>query len=195
MLSSNHREALLDKDSEISSLLEKLRVREAEISRIREEEVQRASFLQNAILTYVQGSPLGSLSPKKWNWILQLINPIFKERNHRRIMVARPGFLIFFEDQRICMASYLELSVKRRWRTCACFRNHLNSCAKTLFNHGSKNSLQDKAIYSRLQPTDNVCSHKFSLTDFGLEFRSKMHITSVIGLFLEKIMLLCDRLF
>ncbi|XP_034268802.1 leucine-rich repeat-containing protein 45 isoform X1 [Pantherophis guttatus] len=65
VLSSNHREALLDKDSEISSLLEKLRVREAEISRIREEEVQRASFLQNAILTYVQGSPLGSLSSKK----------------------------------------------------------------------------------------------------------------------------------
>ncbi|KAL7989510.1 hypothetical protein Chor_012176 [Crotalus horridus] len=65
VLSSNHREALLDKEGEISSLLEKLRVREAEISRIREEEAQRANFLQNAILTYVQGSPLGSLSPKK----------------------------------------------------------------------------------------------------------------------------------
>ncbi|KAG8129137.1 hypothetical protein E2320_015832 [Naja naja] len=65
VLSSNHREALLDKEGEISSLLEKLRVREAEISRIREEEAQRATFLQNAILTYVQGSPLGSLSPKK----------------------------------------------------------------------------------------------------------------------------------
>ncbi|ETE70340.1 Leucine-rich repeat-containing protein 45, partial [Ophiophagus hannah] len=65
VLSSNHREALLDKEGEISSLLEKLRVREAEISRMREEEAQRASFLQNAILTYVQGSPLGSLSPKK----------------------------------------------------------------------------------------------------------------------------------
>ncbi|KAM6473380.1 leucine-rich repeat-containing protein 45 isoform 2-T2 [Liasis olivaceus] len=65
VLSSNHREALLDKEGEISSLLEKLRVREAEISRIREEEAQRASFLQNAILAYVQGSPLGSLSPKK----------------------------------------------------------------------------------------------------------------------------------
>ncbi|KAM3844590.1 leucine-rich repeat-containing protein 45 [Vipera latastei] len=65
VLSRNHREALLDKEGEISSLLEKLRVREAEISRIREEEAQRASFLQNAILTYVQGSPLGSLSPKK----------------------------------------------------------------------------------------------------------------------------------
>uniref|UniRef100_A0ACB8EKX8 Leucine-rich repeat-containing protein 45 n=2 Tax=Sphaerodactylus townsendi TaxID=933632 RepID=A0ACB8EKX8_9SAUR len=64
-LSSNHREALLDKDSEITSLLEKLRVREAEISRIREEEAQRASFLQNAILTYVQGSPLSSFIPKK----------------------------------------------------------------------------------------------------------------------------------
>ncbi|XP_053150443.1 leucine-rich repeat-containing protein 45 [Hemicordylus capensis] len=61
VLSSNHREALLDKEGEISSLLEKLRVREAEISRMREEEAQRASFLQNAIMTYVQGS----LTPKK----------------------------------------------------------------------------------------------------------------------------------
>ncbi|XP_077184145.1 leucine-rich repeat-containing protein 45 isoform X2 [Paroedura picta] len=65
VLSSNHREALLDKDSEISSLLEKLRVREAEMSRMKEEEAQRASFLQNAILTYVQGSPLSSFLPKK----------------------------------------------------------------------------------------------------------------------------------
>ncbi|XP_054833174.1 leucine-rich repeat-containing protein 45 [Eublepharis macularius] len=65
VLSSNHREALLDKDGEIASLLEKLRVREAEISRMREEEAQRATFLQNAILTYVQSSPLSSFSPKK----------------------------------------------------------------------------------------------------------------------------------
>ncbi|XP_061471928.1 leucine-rich repeat-containing protein 45 [Rhineura floridana] len=65
VLSSNHREALLDKEGEISSLLEKLRVREAEISRMREEEAQRVSFLQNAIMAYVQASPRGSLSPKK----------------------------------------------------------------------------------------------------------------------------------
>lgn len=65
VLSINHREALLDKDGEISSLLEKLRVREAEISRMKEEEAQRASFLQNAIMTYVQGSPLSSFTPKK----------------------------------------------------------------------------------------------------------------------------------
>nr|XP_056715431.1 leucine-rich repeat-containing protein 45 [Euleptes europaea] len=65
VLSSNHREALLDKDGEIASLMEKLRVREAEISRMREEEAQRASFLQNAIMTYVQGSPLSSFIPKK----------------------------------------------------------------------------------------------------------------------------------
>ncbi|XP_068770083.1 leucine-rich repeat-containing protein 45 isoform X2 [Struthio camelus] len=64
-LSSNHREALLDKEGEISMLLEKLRMKEAEISRIREEEAQRASFLQNAIMAYVQGSPLGTLSPRK----------------------------------------------------------------------------------------------------------------------------------
>ncbi|KAL0983895.1 hypothetical protein UPYG_G00134480 [Umbra pygmaea] len=64
VLAGNHREAILDKESEIASLLEKLRLREAEIQRIREDEAQRASFLQNAILTYVQGSPL-HYSPKK----------------------------------------------------------------------------------------------------------------------------------
>uniref|UniRef100_A0A673WLN9 Leucine rich repeat containing 45 n=1 Tax=Salmo trutta TaxID=8032 RepID=A0A673WLN9_SALTR len=64
VLASNHREAILDKESEISSLFEKLRLREAEIQRMREDEAQRASFLQNAILTYVQGSPL-HYSPKK----------------------------------------------------------------------------------------------------------------------------------
>lgn len=65
VLGSAHREALLDKESEISSLLERLRIREGEIQRIREDEAQRASFLQNAILTYVQGSPLAHFSPKK----------------------------------------------------------------------------------------------------------------------------------
>ncbi|XP_053939574.1 leucine-rich repeat-containing protein 45 isoform X2 [Cuculus canorus] len=64
-LSSNHREALLNKESEISMLLEKLRMREAEISRMREVEAQRASFLQNAIMAYVQGSPLGTHSSRK----------------------------------------------------------------------------------------------------------------------------------
>ncbi|XP_057681145.1 leucine-rich repeat-containing protein 45 [Corythoichthys intestinalis] len=58
VLSSNHREALLDKDSEMSSMLEKLRLKEAEIKRIRDDEAQRTTYLQNAILTYVQGSPL-----------------------------------------------------------------------------------------------------------------------------------------
>uniref|UniRef100_A0A8C3MS34 Leucine rich repeat containing 45 n=1 Tax=Geospiza parvula TaxID=87175 RepID=A0A8C3MS34_GEOPR len=64
-LSSNHRETLLDKEGEISLLLEKLRMKEAEISRMREEEAQRASFLQNAIMAYVQGSPLGTHSSRK----------------------------------------------------------------------------------------------------------------------------------
>ncbi|XP_072522832.1 leucine-rich repeat-containing protein 45 [Salminus brasiliensis] len=64
-LGTSHREALLDKESEISSLLERLRMKEGEIQRMREDEAQRASFLQNAILTYVQGSPLGHHSPKK----------------------------------------------------------------------------------------------------------------------------------
>ncbi|XP_028826567.1 leucine-rich repeat-containing protein 45 isoform X2 [Denticeps clupeoides] len=65
VLGSNHREALLDKESEISSLLERLRMREGEIQRMREDEAQRASCLQNAILTYVQGSSLSHFSPKK----------------------------------------------------------------------------------------------------------------------------------
>ncbi|XP_061866531.1 leucine-rich repeat-containing protein 45 [Colius striatus] len=64
-LSSSHREALLDKESEISILLEKLRMKEADISRMREQEAQRASFLQNAIMAYVQGSPLETHSSRK----------------------------------------------------------------------------------------------------------------------------------
>ncbi|XP_029311905.1 leucine-rich repeat-containing protein 45 [Cottoperca gobio] len=66
VLSSNHREVLLDKESEMSSMLEKLRLKEVEIQRMREDEAHRASYLQSAILTYVQGSPLGHYSsPKK----------------------------------------------------------------------------------------------------------------------------------
>ncbi|XP_062482400.1 leucine-rich repeat-containing protein 45 isoform X3 [Pezoporus occidentalis] len=64
-LSSSHRESMLDKEGEISVLLEKLRMKEADISRMREEEAQRASFLQNAIMAYVQGSPLGTHSSRK----------------------------------------------------------------------------------------------------------------------------------
>ncbi|XP_078509901.1 leucine-rich repeat-containing protein 45 isoform X1 [Lissotriton helveticus] len=63
--SSNNREQLLDKESEIASLLEKLRLKDADMQRMREEEAQRAGFLQNAILSYVQSSPLGASSPRK----------------------------------------------------------------------------------------------------------------------------------
>ncbi|XP_006145676.1 leucine-rich repeat-containing protein 45 isoform X2 [Tupaia chinensis] len=65
VIASDHREALLDRESENASLREKLRLKEAEIARVREEEVQRASVLQNAVLAYVQGSPLRALSPQK----------------------------------------------------------------------------------------------------------------------------------
>ncbi|XP_045841587.1 leucine-rich repeat-containing protein 45 isoform X2 [Meles meles] len=65
VIASDHREALLDRESENASLREKLRLKEAEIARIREEEVQRANFLQNAVLAYVQGSPLRAMSPQK----------------------------------------------------------------------------------------------------------------------------------
>ncbi|CAL8284401.1 unnamed protein product [Merluccius merluccius] len=65
-MSSSHRETLLDKESESSSLLERLRLRDAEIQRMREDEAQRASYLHSAVLAYVQGSPLGHYSsPKK----------------------------------------------------------------------------------------------------------------------------------
>lgn len=62
VMSNNHREVLLDRESEKSSLLEKLRLKEAEIQRIREDEAHRASCLQSAILAYIQGSPLGHFS-------------------------------------------------------------------------------------------------------------------------------------
>ncbi|XP_003340325.2 leucine-rich repeat-containing protein 45 [Monodelphis domestica] len=63
VMSSSHREALLDREGENASIREKLRLKNAEITRLREEEAQRASFLQNAILAYVQGSPLGTANP------------------------------------------------------------------------------------------------------------------------------------
>ncbi|XP_018417275.1 PREDICTED: leucine-rich repeat-containing protein 45 isoform X1 [Nanorana parkeri] len=56
---NTHRETLLDKESEISSLMEKLRHKEAEILRMRDQEAQRASLLQSAVLNYVS-TPLGS---------------------------------------------------------------------------------------------------------------------------------------
>ncbi|XP_008436416.1 leucine-rich repeat-containing protein 45 isoform X1 [Poecilia reticulata] len=62
VLTNNHRDVLLDKESEKSSLLEKLRLKEVEIQRMKEDEAQRASYLQSAILSYVQGSPLGHYS-------------------------------------------------------------------------------------------------------------------------------------
>ncbi|XP_077611824.1 leucine-rich repeat-containing protein 45 isoform X2 [Crocuta crocuta] len=65
VIAGDHREALLDRESENASLREKLRLKEAEIARIREEEAQRASFLQNAVLAYVQGSPLRAMGPQK----------------------------------------------------------------------------------------------------------------------------------
>lgn len=66
VLSSNYKEALLDRESEMSSMLEKLRLKDAEIQRMREDEAHRASLLQNAILSYVQSSCPGPYSsPKK----------------------------------------------------------------------------------------------------------------------------------
>ncbi|KAM9210406.1 leucine-rich repeat-containing protein 45 [Dugong dugon] len=65
VISSDHREALLDRESENASLRERLRLKEVEIARICDEEAQRASFLQNAVLAYVQGAPVRALSPRK----------------------------------------------------------------------------------------------------------------------------------
>ncbi|XP_061413665.1 leucine-rich repeat-containing protein 45 isoform X2 [Lethenteron reissneri] len=58
---SSHRESLRDRDSEIASLRESVRAREAEATRAREEEAQRARGLQAAVLTYLHGAP--ALSP------------------------------------------------------------------------------------------------------------------------------------
>ncbi|XP_069339112.1 leucine-rich repeat-containing protein 45 isoform X1 [Eulemur rufifrons] len=65
VLARDHREALRDRESENASLREKLRLREAEIARVRDEEAQRASLLQSAVLAYVQGAPPRALSPPK----------------------------------------------------------------------------------------------------------------------------------
>ncbi|XP_043924153.1 leucine-rich repeat-containing protein 45 isoform X3 [Protopterus annectens] len=62
---NNHRESLLDKESEMSSLLEKLRLKDAEIKRMQEDEAQRANYLQNAVLAYMQGSPHRGISMSK----------------------------------------------------------------------------------------------------------------------------------
>lgn len=56
VLSSNYKDALLDRESEVSSMLEKLRLKEAEIQRMREDEAHRAGLLHNAILAYVHSS-------------------------------------------------------------------------------------------------------------------------------------------
>lgn len=61
VMASGHREALLDRESENAALREKLRLREAAMARARDEEAQRASALQSAVLAYVQGSPLRAL--------------------------------------------------------------------------------------------------------------------------------------
>ncbi len=45
------------KDAEISVLQEKLRMREAEISSMREEDAQRTNLLQSAVQSYVTRSP------------------------------------------------------------------------------------------------------------------------------------------
>uniref|UniRef100_A0A8C5WFK0 Leucine rich repeat containing 45 n=1 Tax=Leptobrachium leishanense TaxID=445787 RepID=A0A8C5WFK0_9ANUR len=63
--SSSHREMMLDKEGEISSLTEKLRLKAAEILRMREEDAQRANLLQNAILSYIHSSPLNSTAGRK----------------------------------------------------------------------------------------------------------------------------------
>ncbi|KAM8785962.1 LOW QUALITY PROTEIN: leucine-rich repeat-containing protein 45 [Rhynchonycteris naso] len=65
MTANDHREALLDRESENASLREKLRLKEVEVARIRDEEAQRASFLQNAVRAYVQGSSLRALNSQK----------------------------------------------------------------------------------------------------------------------------------
>ncbi|XP_061563783.1 leucine-rich repeat-containing protein 45 [Cololabis saira] len=62
-LSSDHQEALLDQQSQRKSLQEKLRLKELEIQRMKEDQNQRGALLQGAVLAYVQGGPLGAHGP------------------------------------------------------------------------------------------------------------------------------------
>ncbi|XP_013399235.1 leucine-rich repeat-containing protein 45 isoform X1 [Lingula anatina] len=52
-----HRELIHDKEREIESLQEKVREKDKELIRMREEDAQRSSMLQSAIMTYVARSP------------------------------------------------------------------------------------------------------------------------------------------
>ncbi|KAK3586009.1 hypothetical protein CHS0354_033126 [Potamilus streckersoni] len=52
-----YRDTIESKEREILSLQEKLRAREYELSRVREEELQRAQVLQNAVMNYVSKVP------------------------------------------------------------------------------------------------------------------------------------------
>lgn len=52
-----HRQAMEEKDRELIAAQEKLRARDLELQRVREEEVQRAQMLQSAIMSYVSRSP------------------------------------------------------------------------------------------------------------------------------------------
>lgn len=50
---------------------------------MREEEAQRASFLQNAIMAYVQGSPLGTHSSRKWEHVLMDPNTFYQGKSEQ----------------------------------------------------------------------------------------------------------------
>ncbi|XP_060581578.1 leucine-rich repeat-containing protein 45-like [Ruditapes philippinarum] len=52
-----HRETIDSKEREIMLLQEKLRARDAELSRVREDEMQRAQILQSAVMNYVSKVP------------------------------------------------------------------------------------------------------------------------------------------
>ena len=52
-----HREVLDQKEREITSLQEKLRARESDLSRVRDDEMQRAQILQAAVMNYVSKVP------------------------------------------------------------------------------------------------------------------------------------------
>ena len=52
-----HRDALQAKETEINSLTERLRMKDAEINTMKDEETQRVNALQSAIMNYVSRSP------------------------------------------------------------------------------------------------------------------------------------------
>ena len=177
VLGSNHREALLDKESEISSLLERLRMREGEIQRMREDEAQRASALQNAILTYVQGSSLGHFNPKKWHghhcWAVHR-KPRWR-CHHGGPIVAAGGAT----DTNTHTHTHKHIHSNTQTHTCICTHNH--SLRHTPRYTSCLPMCRDPHSVSSTRGTDTH-SHIYTHSHTYADTYSSIILTSVQGL-------------